>query len=588
MRARIWFRRAAIAAALLIFAAPAFAQNSPIVERLPKDTKFLVLWHGTKSLESVSRSNPLLRLMGEPSAAPLMHYISSQFSESFEKNSKEVNLSKEDMDTLLTVVRENSGAIGSIDLPASKEAGASHDGSEKQSVTFIVFDVSGKQDVIGKIIAREKAAAPDGAMPEHFQVGSVSVTKRTKDGKASYDALVSHYVVSCEDLGVMKTLIARFGATEAPKESLLDSPGYRAVGHAMNQGGGVLEFYAAMPDLKEMAPKQGNSFQNDKFMRAMKADHIRAFGGSVQFNSNDTRLKFGVLGDTAAGGLFDAVGAGVPSFVTLPLAGPGSSYNVWRLNLSSFYQTVKAGLQASLSEEDFAKMNMGEAFAGVALGMTLDEALELFTGEFAFISKGSFDNKNNLLVAVTIEDPEKVNKAFETALPGRLHALPSSGTTKFMSISANAQGGEGSSDPPTQVGVEASAPSAAFVAIAPNMLLVAQDEKTLREAAERLGKGVPPTGGLATNPNFLDARGLLPGELSGFQFTDMTNVPWSKLVEEARKENATKAESGDHDAQGLSDALRQLDPAIFAEYLHIETSGCWKDSNGVYFETVIR
>jgi hypothetical protein len=113
------------------------------------------------------------------------------------------------------------------------------------------------------------------------------------------------------------------------------------------------------------------------------------------------------------------------------------------------------------------------------------------------------------------------------------------------------------------------------IAVTPQMLLASPQEKLIRDAMARLASSGTPAGTLATDPDFLKARALLPASVNGFSYVDLSKVDWT-AISKAFKEGAAKSAE-------KSGAPIDVDvPAVLARYLHFWISGSWKDTEGFH------
>jgi hypothetical protein len=80
-------------------------------------------------------------------------------------------------------------------------------------------------------------------------------------------------------------------------------------------------------------------------------------------------------------------------------------------------------------------------------------------------------------------------------------------------------------------------------------------------------------------------RSLLPEKLSGLSGSDLTQIPWDKLLSQLEDQLAQGAKQ--KNGQQLPD-LSGIKPDVISRHLHIALSGWWKDSGGVYFDSYLQ
>jgi len=80
-------------------------------------------------------------------------------------------------------------------------------------------------------------------------------------------------------------------------------------------------------------------------------------------------------------------------------------------------------------------------------------------------------------------------------------------------------------------------------------------------------------------------RSLLPEKLSGLSASDLTQIPWDKLLGNLEQQIAQTAKQKNGPPPP---DLSWLKPDIISRHLHIALSGWWKDSGGVYFDSYLQ
>ena len=283
-----------------------------------------------------------------------------------------------------------------------------------------------------------------------------------------------------------------------------------------------------------------------------------------------------ILGKTAPGGIFDVFGDNSGTFATLALAPNGSAYGGEKLNLLALYQLIRKGMLAAIPPSDASQVAQIDAMAVLGLGMPLDEALQLFTGEFAQIQEVLSSDPSTGLYAATIRDQQKTLNLLRHVLASMLSTEDSQGDTTFLEIAVPY------ADPKT--GTQRRRFYA--VAVTPTLLLAGPRKSALREAMARTSAGatMPAPSRLMDDASFARTRAALPAKLTTLGYSDISHAPWDKIVggwvdkaEEAAKRSGKPADPS-------LEVLRKIAPSVLSNYLHVWFSGSWKEPNGVYFD----
>ncbi len=537
------------------------AQAPPIVERLSPDTVFYLEWRGTASLVGAEQKNHLLQLLHDPASAPMWAALTSQIEQSGPKGPAPIaKLLMPDLFSLL----DNSAVFGVVTNPDAQRAPATGKAASPFA-TFLVYDLTGKADLIQKWRALSTMTAKTPMEVTKYDFGGTSVEVRTTSTGASYIAQTRNYLLTSDQKKVIEDLITRFRETGSGAASVT---GLAAYGQMRKYVGNdtTLEFFGRMPDL---------GFWNaSPSTKSIHLEKIQAIGGGLSFDGEATRMRGAILGDTSPGGPFDLAGASLATFQTQPAVETAPAFSISRINLAAVYQLFMSAVVENLPGQA-AQVEASQRAAEAFLGMPVIDALRLFTGEIASMTTYADDGTGEQLFAVPIRRPDAVLRVVRALASTMIVSEDSSGLTTFLDLAYPYQ------DPHTHLQRR----RFYYLAVTPQMLLTAPRKAMLRGAIERLNPQAadpPPTGVLA-NPDYAPFRSRLPERLSGLGAADIGLIPWEKIAANL-KGQAASSNQGSQQPPDWS----WLQPAVISRYLHFALSGWWKDSNGVYFDSYIQ
>lgn len=569
-------RRAFLAVAFVVFfftCAPLFAQTSSIPERLPSGTLLFVEWHGTAALEGAKQKNHLLQLVADPSFAPLWVALANDFQTSrHTKGNVARSLSLSDVVSLL----ENPAAFGLVPDPAPA---ASSSASDLPFAFFVVYASGGKADLIQKLKASARASGKEnpGVTTYDFSGTSVEIEGTGKD--ANYSALVTGYYLISNRKQVIEDLITRFRAPGKPATSLAQVPEYALVREHMAPGV-ALDMFAHMPDLDKLIPPGEKETPIVRFLKAIHLEKVYCAGGSISFAGEATRIQGEILGDTEPGTPFDFVAPSAAVFKAQPVVGSNPSFTFTRLDLPAMYKLVRAAAGESLGSKQTANLTMYEGMAENFLGMPVNDALALFTGEFASVESYADDGSSQRMFAATIQKPAEVLRILRAVLGSFTVAEDSSGDVTFLDLSY----------PYTDPASGTQRRKFYYAAVGPHMVVAAPRKTMLQQAMERLKSQSPeaPPAGIFANPEYVQMRSLLPLTLSSLSAGDVAAVPWDKVLAETQKQiEETMKFSKDTNPSDWA-WLGLIHPEVVPRHLHMAVSGWWKDASGIHFDSYLQ
>src|SRR2546425_11773901 len=161
--------------------------------------------------------------------------------------------------------------------------------------------------------------------------------------------------------------------------SLAQSAAYQEA--QANLGSGLLEFFVRIPDLENLATdsKAGN-FQVRPLLDAARLDAVHSLSGHITFEGAKTHVQAAILGDAAPGTPFHIWSAGQPSPASLALVpAEAVSYTSAQFNFPGLYDTVKRMARAAFPQGHQGNVDLLDTIAQGRLGMTLPEALSVFS-----------------------------------------------------------------------------------------------------------------------------------------------------------------------------------------------------------------
>jgi hypothetical protein len=313
-----------------------------------------------------------------------------------------------------------------------------------------------------------------------------------------------------------------------------------------------------------------------KLTKNIQLEKIHVAGGGLSFAGEATRMRGAVLGDTSPGGLFDLEGASTDAFQTQAVVNGSSNFSISRFNLLAMYQLFRGAAMGMLPPQQSGNILILEGAAQKFLGMSIADALALIRDEVASASSYSADGSIEQLYAVTIQNSDAVLRVLRAVIGSMVVAEDSSGSATYLDVAYPY------TDP--QTGMHRK--KFYYLAVTPQMVLIAPRKAMLRETVQRLGSqlAVAPAGGVFANPEYSQLRSLLPGKLSAESATDLTEIPLDKLLAKLEMPSAESAK----EKNGPPPDLSWLKPEVVSRHLHMVLSGLWKDSGGVYFDSYIQ
>jgi hypothetical protein len=584
---RTHFRRIAacrccrvLAAAVLVcfFAGnPLSAQSPAISDRLPQNTLFYVQWRGKSFLGDADKKNHVLQLLEDPDCEALRQALAKDLLQRQQKDGSAgpaVQLS--DLVSLL----DNPGAAGLIVNPAASKS-ASPGSPSPLSSSFLVYDMTGKTDLVQKLKAAAQANNKEKPQITTYNFGGTSIEVKVQGPNAdtSYSSRAANYLLFASQKEVIEDLVARFGGAKEPAASVTQLPEYQSVRPYVGSDA-ALEYFARVPDTDKWISSGQQDQPVAKFIRNLHLDKIHAAGGGVSFSGEALRAHGAVLGDTSAPSLFDVVGAPGSTFQTQPIIGPAPYFSISRFNFAPLYQMVREALLATVTPQQAAGMAAVEAMAQGFLGMSIADALQLFTGEVAFQPTFTAEGESQQVFALTIQRPQDVLKVLRASLSKMIATEDVSGDTTYLDLSYPTH------DPAT--GQERR--GFYYLAVTPQFVIAAPRKAMVRDGVARInGKSAAGSeGSVLSNPDFINLRSHMPEKLSGIGGADMSQIPWDKVIVRYIQQMEETGKQSNPKNPPSTEWLHSIKPGMFNRHLHVIANGWWKDSNGIYFDYYVQ
>jgi hypothetical protein len=562
---------------LLIFLAssfsPALAQTSSLPDRLPPTTVFYMHWRGMGSITKAEKTNHVVELFEDPQFVRARDSALKNLRESIAKNGPATSES-EPSDVLSLL--DNPAVIGVALNPASGKKPEADAAPPPVTGFFIVYDLHGKTAIVEKLRKANRAKGKEVPTVMTYDFQGTKIEARATGTDVSYTAVTPKFYILADQKAVIEDLLTRFGASEKPSDSVTQIPEYQSLRPYLSDDS-ALEFFARVPDLaKTLSPEQGDK-PGTKFVENLRLDRVKVFGGSVSFVGEATRFHGAMIGDAAAGTVFDFAGASDTTFVTQPAVSPGPIFSISRFNFVALYQWLRLAAQPVLTPQQATSVEMYEKMAQGFLGMPVPDALQLFTGEIASETSFADDGSPLKIYAVSIQKQQDVLRILRALAGGFIVGEDTAGPTTFLDLVYPY------TDPKTGMKRR----EFYYVAVAPNMLFAAPRKAVVREAMARLNGKADAPSGIFSNPEFSRGRAQLPEKLSGLSGVDIVQIPWDKLAAHLSQElaEASKDSAG---AKPSTDWLQAVKGEVITRHLHIGVSGWWKDANGIYFDSYVQ
>ena len=257
-----------------------------------------------------------------------------------------------------------------------------------------------------------------------------------------------------------------------------------------------------------------------------------------------------------------------------------SNFSSHRMNWAAFYHVLRGSVDGNLTPQQAAMLGAGEGMAQGYLGMSIPDALDLFTGELCTTTAVVPDGTTQQIFASTIKKPQDVLRMLRAVLGSKIASEDAVGGTTYLDISYPYK------DPIT--GTQRR--SFYYVAVGPNALVAGKRKANVKATIEALNAGSAkmPATGLLADTEYLELRHKLPEKLSGFGAADYRVFPLDKWIATFIDQMANQPkQSKDAPPTDLT-WLKPITSAVITRHIHMAVSGTWKDSSGVYFASYLQ
>src|SRR6267143_3695078 len=307
-------------AALLCLAAanPARAQAPLEPAQMSPRTLFYLVWHGVPGAEA-RKTNSLLALWDAADFAPVRSALAAGILNSSAEKSTAAKLTPEQLQEFAGLL-ENSFTLGYVSEPVRRKLSNGAVSAEARTPAwngmFFVYDRTGKEMVLAKAILLLRMQEKEAPQLSQVNIGGVQVLKTESKNGATFWAEHGKYAVSAGERTVMEDILGRLDGKISGAASLAQSAAYQEA--KGNLGGGLLEFFLRVPDLKNLAAdSKAGAMQVGPLLEAAKLDAVHSVSGHITFEGAKTHVQGAILGNTAPGTPFDIWSAGKASPASL-------------------------------------------------------------------------------------------------------------------------------------------------------------------------------------------------------------------------------------------------------------------------------
>jgi len=566
-----------LAATVLVYfcaSSALFAQSPKISDRLPQNTLFYLQWRGKSFLGDADKKNHVLQLLEDPDFEVLRQAFAKNLLQRQQKDGTPTPpVQLPDLISLL----DNPGAAGLIASPTPVTSASPSDPSHLSSV-FLVYDMTGKVDLVKKLKTAAESASKEKPKITTYEFGGTTIEVSVAGSNAAntgYSARSGNYFLVASQREVIEDLVTRFRTGSKPLASVTQLPEYQSVLPYIGSDAAV-EYFGRIPDLDKWISPDQKDQPVVKFIRNLHLDKIHVAGGGISFAGEALHSRGALLGDTSSTSLFDIVGANSATFQMQQLVGPGPYFSIFRFNFPQLYQIIREAALATVTAQQAVGLTGAEAMAQGFLGMSITDALQLFTGEVGSQLSYTPDGESQQLYALAIQKPQDVLKLLRVAVSKIIAAEDTSADTTYLDLSYPIH------DPVS--GQERR--NFYYLAVTPQFVIGGPSKGMVREAVARVsGKsGVSSVGLIFSNPDFIRLRALMPDKLIGIGGVDMTQIPWDKVINRYVQQMQQTEKLSKQKNASSTEWLQSLKPGMFTRHLRVVVNGWWKDSNGIYFD----
>lgn len=566
------------AIAFVLLAGPALALSAALAvpgpERLPADTWLLVNWHGVEAATRVRATNPVMRMWTDPQFA----VARQQLIDAVTGRTGDANpLSRADREDVISILENPLVAGVTGNLMA---------GGQDAIHLFVVLNRKGKEAAWSRL--REDAVSRPGREVTTQDFGGIQIRKTTTTRPAApnapgagaaaairtshaFEATLGDYELYTDQQELMELLLTRLRQATPGGSSLRDSAIFQKAQRHRAEAA-LLDVYLRIPDLTGLAIPALPPVDLPTVIRELHPERVEGLWLSAGM-ARDRLLVNGVLlGDMTPGSILDLLGANAAELRTPAVAPPTGMFNAVRLDLPALHATVLRAVRAGLPADQSAAASMLlDAMVAAQTGMRTADLLALFTGEI-----GTHEAHPGMdvpgLIMIPVTNGQAALDLVRTFAGQLIRAEQTVGGATVLSIASPAA---------------AQGAAAIHVAVAPAMVLVAEDRAQLQGALARSTSAqAAPAGSLAADAPFRAARRSFPAQINGFAFADLSRLDWDMLLAEVRGQAAADSEETRSGAQ-LRQAFEAMIPLV-KKHLGISAGASWKAADGWEFQSWIQ
>ena len=549
-----------------------FAQQNSLESLLPGNTILYFSWQGEAGMTAHKATNSVLRLWNDPELAPAHSMLAAGL---LSPDSKDLPpLTPDEFKQLLS----NPAMFAVFRLPAGvkpheKKAGAKTGlgASHFESVLLGVYDRAGREKLVDKCLQWSPPGKQAPAITKTaFHGMEIEEVKSGTD--TNYRVLAGHYLVYSDYREVAEEWAAKLAGENPAAGTLGGTAEFRAARQRAGNAS-ALSFFFNMRVLMEAVNEETKDEQSRRVFQALHLDQIHSIVGSVSFDEPATRFQFSMLGNLDPGGLLGLIAPSRAEFPTMKMTPAGVfSYGATRLDLSALYRFARAVFEAAVPPGQGVAFNQIDDYATKQFGMSVNEMLQLLSGDFTFIKQDPEGDFSESVFILGVEKPADVLHVIELLFSSGITSEETEGDVTYLSFAA----------PQVSTPGKATAQKKFYhLAIGPKMLVIAHRKADARSYLAR-ARATSGENSLAADPKFLAARSRLPAELSSISYVDLTRVEWKDMVDKF-----TAFQKPAPDAQKLAEIKATFPSAAFTRYLHSMITGLWKDNTGIYYDGYI-
>src|SRR5437764_1776017 len=388
--------------------------------QLPKMTAFYFAWHGTPSAETRA-ANSLLALWDDPEFAPARASMIEQIMQgSAESHKANPPLTAEEFSQYASLL-DNEFVFGYLLNPNAAKAVASASSSAPThwNGAFFVYDRTGKEAVLAKLLLRSRSNEKDPAKISTTTIAGITAIKVEHKNDTSYWAEDGKYAFSASEPAVFEQ-IAAWTKHAKPESALSQVVAYREANELLK--GGIAEFFFRFPSIRDMTgDTSAGGFRVGPLLQGLRLETVHAIAGHLALEGARTRVHGAILGETDPGTLFDLWDKGSEEPSSWRFVDSNTVlYQESRINLLGIYGLVKRALQSTAGAGQQSPMDFVETAIRRRLGMPLPAALGLFTGEFATLQTSRALDPGKQVYVIGIQKKPEVLKLLRTGFGDRM------------------------------------------------------------------------------------------------------------------------------------------------------------------------